>query len=219
VPAGPARNRTLGRLRGSAGTTIRLPRAAMQRVRRWMPASVSSAKAPQEFKKPRGAPRGGQRPQGRGLRLKRRSRSNFAGPRRSVPFGETEKRGKGGPAPGFSGKRSVVFPMSRSGEKVVFGTRCDICIQAPLVIHESTPILRALDLFRGGRHGRSPDQNRAGSTDARGCGQARPGLGGLKFALTDRENAPRNAAETTVACLIIRLPDFGVRFTLGTLAQ
>ena len=62
-----------------------------------------------ELTKPRGAPRGGpcpsldagpRRKRGRCVDLTRR-------PRRSHPLGETEKRTMGGPAPAFSGRRSV----------------------------------------------------------------------------------------------------------------
>jgi hypothetical protein len=58
VPAGPARNRAPGRLKGSAGTIIRLSCAAFGPGSGCNARSVRRCESSGEPKKPRGAPRG-----------------------------------------------------------------------------------------------------------------------------------------------------------------
>ena len=109
VPAGPARNRALGRLLGLAGTIIRSSRgncvggpggARLRGSRKLLGAHKAawSAERRAVFLRQRNA--GPRRKRGRYVDLTRR-------PRRSHPLGETEKRTMGGPAPAFSGRRSV----------------------------------------------------------------------------------------------------------------
>ena len=150
VPAGPARNRALGRLLGLAGTIIRSSRGdcvggpggrpLLRGSRKLLGAHKAawSAERRAVFLRQRNA--GPRRKRGRYVDLTRR-------PRRSHPLGETEKRTMGGPEPAFSGRRSVgcagyltceskmhggfvVARMERSGMRVGLSRRPRISLRS-----------------------------------------------------------------------------------------
>src|SRR5262245_28802825 len=97
VPAGPGRNRALGRLRGSAGRYYGRPAEPSAAGSGLSARLVRSSESSLELAKPRGAPRGGPcpSPKDAGPRRKRGQIVELTRrPRRSHPLWGKRKRGK-----------------------------------------------------------------------------------------------------------------------------